>query len=216
MSRGAPIMSASEQASFDAALARGASGTGLQAFNEAFHAYIVWNKRDAGFLVEDRGRKVRFELWKQFSAIAATKDGLRAELVALGYRFKRRKGPDGKTLTPEQEIRARLASRKFLSASFIFGEWGLSRTGTTGKFTSLSRARGIIGAAIVNTARGTEAPFVALTSYLEGVVTQNRRRGIVDKALRRQAADMAVYCARKHQEKLHELFSRSFEELAAA
>lgn len=183
----------------------------LDEFNAAFSRYLVWTSKGQGAATEDRARKVRFELYRVFRKIAKTPQGLLGELVTLGYGFKRRKDPHtAKAVSPEREVAYRTRSLRFLSVSWIFRAWRARRDGQTGTFTALDRAQEQIGEAVVNTAPGTESPWVQLTSFLAGVGAQNKQRDLVDAALRGQAADMAVYIAKKHQEYLQGLFRKRY------
>ncbi len=185
--------------------------TGLDVFNAALSRYLVWTSKGQGPAVEDRARKVRFELYRQFRKIAKTAQGLREEISAYGFEFKRRLDPrTGKAVSPERELELRTRSLRFLSVSWIFSAWRARREGQNGRFTAVAYGQKTIGEAIVVTSEGTESPHVELTSFLEGVLAQNRQRNLVDAALRNQAADMAVYIARKHQEYLQGAFNRSF------
>lgn len=191
----------------------------LDEFNRVFGSYVVWASKDQGPLIEDRGRKVRLELFKLFKGIARTPGQLRAEIASLGYSIRRR--ADGELakdypaaaavgavprISTEEEIKARIRSLRFLSVSFLIKGWKAAADGQSGRFSARSRAQAEIGSALVRTAKGTAEPFVSLTSLLEGAVTQNRERGLADRALVNQASDMATYIARKHQEKLANLF----------
>jgi len=180
-----------------------------RAFQRVLREYTRHNRRELGPLIESRARRMRFELYRQFKAIAPSKERIEQEAQGRGYAIRRRKGKDGRTLTTRQELAARKRSIGWLSASWIFREWKSKREGQTGFFKALSRARRAIGEAIVRTARGQRNPSVRLTSYLSGVMIQNQRRSLVSKALRAQMADMRRYIARKQQERLHELVRKA-------
>jgi hypothetical protein len=184
-----------------------AGTTALDEFNATFSRYLVWTKKGQGPATEDRARKVRFELFKQFKAIAKNAAGLRAEIEARDFHISRRKDASGKTVDTDTEIALRIRSLRFLSVSWIFQAWRLRAGGQIGAFASVSRHQQQIGEAIVNTAEGTETPSVSITSFLQGVLVQNRERNLVDAALKTQAADMGEYIARKHQEWLQGVFS---------
>lgn len=188
------------------------SRTSLVAFEQSFSDYLRFNKREQGPLIEDRGHKVRFALFKAFRDISPSAETIRHEAAARGWRLLRRPGADGEPLTPEREIRARIRSRRFLALSFILRDWKrpAEGRGQSGRFAARTRAATEIGSAIVRTAVGEESPRVALSSYLEGAVAQSRRRGIVATVLTEQAQDMAVYVRRKHAERLRDHFAREF------
>lgn len=188
----------------------------LAEFQGALRDYALYTRREQGPLIEDRARKVRFELFRGFKAIAKTSTGLRAELASLGYRMRRRKAADGGTVTPEQEIRLRVRSLRFLSVSFLIKGWQARDRGQQARFTAVNRAGVAIGGAYVDTAVGRETPFVSLTSLLSGVVEQNEQRDIVGAALSAQARDMAAYLQRKHDERLRKLFGGALQNATAA
>lgn len=175
--------------------------TGLDEFNAALSRYLVWTKRSQGGAVEHRAHRIRLELYRQFRKIAKTEQQLIEEVSALGYEFKRRKSKvTGKAVSPEREVALRLRSLRYLSVSWIFKAWRNRRAGQNAAFSAVARGQKQIGEAIVATSEGTESPHVQLTSFLEGVMVQNQRRKLMDQVLRNEAADMAVYIARKHQE----------------
>lgn len=203
-------------------------------FNAAFARYLVWCKKDQGPAIEDRGQKVRLALYQQFRAVAKTPAQLRAEIAALGYAVKRRalskediaaqrsafglygnhagaklKWSDT-VVDTETEIKARIKSLRFLSVSFLFRSWRSAQDGQSNRFVATSRAHKQIGSALVRTEEGNENPSVSLTSLLAGAVEQNRKRNIAGAVLRDQAADMAGYIARKHQEYLQKTFDRTY------
>lgn len=63
----------------------GVSSQSLRDFNQALREYLQYNKREAGPLIENRAKKVQWELYRQFKAIAATPDKIEAEAKARGY-----------------------------------------------------------------------------------------------------------------------------------
>lgn len=209
----APRGSHQERRSFSSPEILSDAGTtsGLDEFNAALSRYLVWTSKGQGAAVEDRARKVRFELFKVFRKIAKTPQALREEISARGYDFTRRVNKvTGKAVSPETEVAHRIRSLRFLSVSWLFREWRTRRDGQRAQFSAVDRGQKAIGEAIVNTAEGTESPYVELTSFLQGVKEQNEQRKLVDQARRNQAQDMGVYIARKHQEWLQGAFSKSF------
>ena len=181
----------------------------VRAFQKALQEYARFNQRDLGPLIEGRAKRLRFELYRQFRAIAPSKRRIEQEAASRGYAIRRRKGKSGKTLSVKQELAARKRSIGWLSASWIFREWKSKRDGQSGFFKAMSRAKTAIGAAIVRTARGQRSPSVRLTSYLSGVMVQNQRRGLVSKAMQAQVADMRGYIARKQKEQFMALVRKA-------
>jgi len=181
----------------------------VQAFHRVLREYARHNQRDLGPLIESRAKRLRFELYRQFKAIAPSKERIENEAAARGYAIRRRKGKGGKTLSTKQELAARKRSIGWLSASWIFREWKSRREGQIGFFRALSRAKRAIGSAIVRTAKGQRNPSVRLTSYLSGVMIQNQRRALVSRAMQAQVADMRTYIARKQKEQFMQLLRRS-------
>lgn len=185
--------------------------SGLDAFHAALSRYIIWSSKGQGGATEDRARKVRFELYRVFRKIAKSPQQLREEVSAHGFAFKRRDDKaTGKAVSLEREVALRIRSLRYLSVSWLFTAWRARRDGQRATFSAVDRAQKKIGEAIVATAEGTVSPYVQLTSFLAGVAAQNRERALVDQALRNQAADMAVYIARKHAEWLQGEFNKTF------
>src|SRR5690606_18094362 len=96
------------------------------------------------------------------------------------------------------------------SVSFLHRAWRANRDGQNASFDTKSRSNRKIGEAIIRTAKGQSRPQVELVSYLEGVMVQNRQRGLVEKALRMQVADMGVYVRKKQQEALKQTIAKTF------
>lgn len=174
----------------------------LEAFQASLAEYSIWNGRGQGPLTEDRGQKVRIALIGAFREISPSAAELTSEITSRRFAIRRRKTRAGRTLTVNEEIKARLRSRRFLAASFVMPGWKRlgEDEGQSGRFTARTRAQKMIGSALVRTATGNPAPSVDLTSILTGAVVQSRRRQLTAGVLRAQAADMAVYVARKHRE----------------
>jgi hypothetical protein len=177
----------------------------VQAFHRVLREYARHNRRDLGPLIESRAKRLRFELYRQFKAIAPSKERIENEVSSRGYRIRRRKSRSGKTMSVKQEIAARKRSVAWLSASWLFREWRSKRDGQIGFFKALSRAKIAIGAAIVRTAKGQRRPRVRLTSYLSGVMIQNQKRALISKAMQAQVRDMRGYIARKQKEQFMHL-----------
>jgi hypothetical protein len=184
--------------------------SGLDHFNASLARYALFSKKQQGPLIEDRARKLRFELFKHFKAIAKTGAELRAEIASLGFGIKRRKGDDGKPVDTATEIKARVKSLRFLSVSFLMQAWRAKQQGQVGTFRARARSGTQIGIANVATEVGRENPFVSLTSLLEGAVKQDSEKRIVDRALVAQSRDMETYLERKHEEKLRQMFGNVF------
>ncbi len=184
--------------------------SGLEAFDAALKRYLVYNKRNLGEIIENRARRLQWELFRQFKDIAPSKEKLDAEAAARGYRTKRRKGKDGKTLSFAQEMALRKRSIRFLSVSFLVKAWKAKKEGQSGTFAAFSRRKKQIGQAIVRTARGERNPRVRILSFLAGAVKQNQQRGIVTRALNAQAADMDAYTLRKQQEAMMKMVAKVF------
>jgi len=199
-------------------------------FQIALRDYALFTGRQQGPLIEDRARKVRFELFRGFKAIAKNAASLKAEIASLGYAIKRR--VDGALaaeypfaaavgavprVSNEEEIKLRVRSLRFLSVSFLIKGWKSSADkGQQARFDALNRAGVKIGSAHVDTAVGKTNPFVSLTSLLAGVVDQNQKRNIADRALAAQARDMNVYLERKHDEELKQLFGGALKNVTTA
>ncbi len=188
----------------------GVSSRSLRQFDRALREYLRYNKREAGPLIENRGKKVQWELYRQFKAIAPSREKIEQEAAARGYAIRRRMGPDGKRLSVKKELALRKRSIGYLSVSYLFRAWRANRDGQSSRFSAVSRRNRRIGEALVRTAKGKRRPYVKLTSFLEGVVKQNQQRRLVDRALQAQAADMKAYVRRKQREAIKRTLARLF------
>jgi hypothetical protein len=191
-------------------VSEGVSTQPLRQFDRALRAYLRYNRRETGPLLEDRGKKLQWELYRQFKAIATTRDKIEQEAASVGYAIRRRMGANGKRLSVKKELALRKRSIRYLSVSYLFRAWKSRREGQSGSFSATSRRNKQIGEALIRTSKGKRRPFVRLTSFLEGVVAQNRQRRLVDKALRAQSADMKTYVQRKQREQVRRTIGRIF------
>jgi hypothetical protein len=185
----------------------------LEQFQKAFAAYSRYNRRELGPLIENRGRRVQWELFRQFRAIAPSREDIDREAEALGFAIKRRTGKSGKAVSVKRELAARKRSLRWLSVSFLIRGWRARREGQSSAYAALSRRKREIGKAIIRTAKGKRRPQVRILSFLEGAAEQNRQRGIVDKALAAQTADMERYIARKQRERFEQGLHKTFSHL---
>ena len=191
-------------------MADGVSANSLRQFDRALKEYLRYNKRETGPLIENRAKRVQRELYRQFKAIAPTRDKIEQEATSQGYAIRRRMGPDGKRLSVKKELALRKRSIRYLAVSYLFRAWRANRQGQNTQFSARSRRNKQIGEALIRTAKGKRRPFVRLTSFLEGVVAQNRKRNLVDKALRAQTGDMKTYVRRKQQQAIKRSITRIF------
>lgn len=191
-------------------MSEGVSSRPLRQFDRALGEYLRYNRCETGSLLESRGKRLQWELYRQFRAIAPTRDKIEQEAASRGYAIRRRRGPGGKRLSVKKELALRKRSIRYLSVSFLFRAWKTNREGQTGSFSTRSRSNKEIGEALVRTAKGQRRPSIQLTSFLEGVVVQNRQRRLVDRAIRLQAADMKSYVRRKQREQLQRTIARVF------
>ena len=168
---------------------------GLTEFNRALQKYLQNNKRDLGPLIENRARRIQWALYRQFRDIAPTPGKIMQDAKARGYRIKRRKGKGGKRLSLKQELAARRRSVKWLSVSFLIRNWKAKREGQSAAYHAVSRKKWTIGKAILRTAKGNTSPSVRIESYLEGAAIQNAQRGIVNRVISQETADMETYVA---------------------
>jgi len=171
----------------------------LNAFNKALAEYKHYNQRELGPLIENRANRMRWELYRIFRDIAPDKAALSSELDARGGNIKRRI-VKGRRLTLEQEKRKRLGSVKYLSIGFLLREWRATKTGQNIRKDQRNRQNRRIGEVIDRTARGIRRPYVEITNLLEGAAKQNAQRGLVNRALANQTADMKRYIVRKQKQ----------------
>ena len=132
----------------------GVSDRQLRAFNKQLAAYLRYNKRETGPLIENRAKKIQWELYRRFKAIAPTRDKIEQEVAAHGYAIRRRMGPDGKRLTVKKELALRKRSIGFLSVSYLFRAWKANRDGQNPRHAAKSRRNRQIGQALIRTSKG--------------------------------------------------------------
>jgi hypothetical protein len=189
------------------------SMTEIEKFNKSLQEYMTWNQRDIGPLMGNRARRLQWEIYRQFKADAPTREKIESEVASRGFRIRRRKRGDGLHRTVQQEIDARVRSRGWLALSFTTRGWKNRKDGETATYDAQSRYREKIGKAVVRTAKGEKAPKVQITSFLEGAVTHDAERQIVDRALAKETSDMAKYISRKQTEKMQKDLSRTISQI---
>jgi hypothetical protein len=177
----------------------GIDARNLNAFNAALAQYTKYNQRELGPLVENRANRMRWELYRLFRDIAPDRAKLDSELDALGGRVRRRE-INGRRLTLAQEKRKRRSSIKYLSIGFMLRAWRAQREGQNIKRDQRDRTNRKIGEVIDRTSKGVRRPSVEITNLLEGAAKQNAQRGLVNRALANQTADMKKYIVRKQQQ----------------
>ena len=182
----------------------------LKKFQEALRSYARYNRRELGPLIENRARRLQWELYRRFRDIAPTKEKIDRDAAALGFKIKRAIGPNGKRLTVKQELARRRRSIRWLSVSFLQRQWRAAPEGQAAAFAAVSRRKSEIGRTIIRTAKGETRPRVRILSYLEGAAEQARQRGIVENALRAETNDMRSYVARKQKERMQRTIANSF------
>lgn len=185
----------------------------LQKFQEALRSYLRYNRRELGPLIENRARRLQWELYRRFRNIAPTREKIDQDAAALGFRIRRAMGDDGKRLSVKRELARRRRSIGWLSVSFLQRQWRARREGQSSAFAAVSRRKREIGRAIIRTAKGESHPRVRILSFLEGAAVQSRQRGIVDRALRAETNDMRTYVARKQREQAQRDLSGTFKHL---
>ena len=77
----------------------------MDAFQNALRAYARYNRRELGPLIENRARRLQWELYRRFRDIAPTKKKIEQDAAALGFRIRRATGNDGKFLSVKQRER---------------------------------------------------------------------------------------------------------------
>ena len=184
--------------------------TELQRFQKALLEYTRYNRRELGALIENRARRLQWELYRRFRDIAPTKEKIDRDVADQGFKIKRAIGPDGKRLTVKQELARRRRSIRWLSVSFFQRQWRAAPQGQATAFAAVSRRKHEIGRAIIRTAKGETRPRVRILSFLEGAAIQARQRGIVDRALQSERADMRGYVARKQREQIQKTLDHVF------
>ena len=192
-------------------MARDTLNRDLQSFSRVLNEYLAYNKREQGPLLENRANRIRWGLYRKFRDLAQSPESLEAYLqdrIRSGRGIWRGKTRGGKTRTIEQEIRARKRSVRYLSLSWLMSKWRASRTGQNATIGQRSRTGRRIGEIVLRTAQGSRNPQVELTSFLEGVVIQNREKGIVEEVLRDEVANMRTYISRKQKEQFRRLARR--------
>jgi hypothetical protein len=174
----------------------------LDSFNARFAEYLQWNLRGQGELVADRTKKVSIAIYKLYREQAQpSKAALREKIAAeVGYRMKRRARRDdsGKAISWRDELGLRASGVAVLATSWLHNRWRSSQA--KGRFLRTNRRRRYIGALDIDAGPDTPNPSARLTSYLRGALVLNQQRALVSRALTEQAADMAVYIKRKHEE----------------
>ena len=103
-------------------MADGVSSDSLQQFDRALEEYLRYNRRETGPLIENRAKKIQWELYRNFKAIAPSRDKIEQEAAARGYAIRRRMGQDGKRFIPAANARGRHEKRSRAATPPLRGE----------------------------------------------------------------------------------------------
>lgn len=181
----------------------------IQKFHRTLQEYLRYNQRELGPLIENRAKRIQWNLYRRFRGIAPTPQKIEQEFKSRGYRIRRRKGKNGKALSAKAELGIRKRSVKWLSVSFLLRSWKVKRRGQSAAFHAFSRRKWKVGQAVVRTALGQRNPSVRIESFLKGAAIQNDQRNIINQTLQKEISDMETYVARKQQEAFKNRFSKS-------
>jgi len=184
--------------------------SGLPHLEEALKTQLRYTSKELGPLIESRAYRFRYALFRRFAEMAPAREDIKQEGISLGYAIRRRRDKKGRRLTFEEEVDARAKSAKFLAFEFYLPKWRRLKKGQRLTLGAHSRAakRSRIGQAVINTALGVRNPSVRIQGFLEGARIQSRRRGTLRKVENEQVADIAVYVARKMDQRHRQIYSR--------
>ena len=189
-------------------------------FTHTLNEYAVRVRKSAAEVLIKKGRDLSVKLYKEFAVYTPTKQRIREEseaslrskkglrirerargsprvVVYYGGRGKRKRQMNTWLTWVESEIRERQAHRFATSATWLFNRWRPSPNEKGRKLMPNSKVQGGRGgtqSAIIYQLDGPK-PFVELRNSTPGVVEQENRHQLIQKALSKVTADMLVFLA---------------------
>lgn len=189
-------------------------------FTRVLNEYAVRVRKTSAEVLIKKGRDLSVKLYQEFARYTPTKERIRMESEASlrskkGLRIRERargsprvvvynggRGKRKRTMNlwlswVESEIRERQGHRFATSATWLFKRWRPSPNERGRKLMSNSQVQGGKGgtqSAIIYQLDGPK-PFVELRNSTPGVVEQENRHQLIQKALSKVTADMLMFLA---------------------
>ena len=179
-------------------------------FQQVLDKYLQVNRRNAADLLREKAKRASFAFYKATRDAAPSKAQIRADVLALGWRVKRkpgawplRKGEKRNSKGPLNRMRAAAIGRRQKAIGYVASGWlpAMAATGARGGAKDGANFRNPKGSVQV-VGLGTDRPGIAITNSTPGVVSVEKRHGIVAQALKELSRDMESYLKRKSEEGL--------------
>lgn len=179
-------------------------------FQQVLDKYLQVNRRNASDLLKEKARRASFAFYKGTRDAAPSKEKIRQDVLALGWKVKRkpgawplRKGEKRGSKGPLNRMRAAAIGRRQKAIGYVASGWlpAMAATGAKGGTKDEANFRNPKGSVQV-TGMGTSTPSIAITNSTPGVVTMEKRHGIVAQGLNDLSKDMEAYLKRKSEEGL--------------
>jgi hypothetical protein len=176
-------------------------------FQRVLDKYLQVNRRNTADLVKEKARRASYAFYKATRDAAPSKDKIRQDVLALGWKVKRRagawpyrKGEKRGSKGPLNRMRAAVIGRRQKAIGYVASGWlpAMAATGANGGGKDAANFRNPKGSVEVF-GLGTSTPGIAITNSTPGVVTVERRHGIVSQVLNDLSKDMETYLKRKSE-----------------
>lgn len=187
--------------------------------SKVFADYVRLSKLSVAQVLIKKGRDLSVQLYRQFRVYTPTRERILAECIASlqagkGLKIRERAwgsprvvaytkaGRMNRRMTAIQsEIRERQIHRFATSATWLFNRWRPSPTETGRKLMPNNKVQGGKGntmSVIVYRLDGP-SPFIEFRNSTPGVVEQENRHQLIQKALTQVVGDMLIYIAAQHR-----------------
>lgn len=183
---------------------------GADRFLRTLDKYLAANRRNSADLLKEKARRASFAFYKATRDAAPSKEKIKQDVLALGWKVKRKPGawplrPGEKrgSKGPLNRMRAAAIGRRQKAIGTVASGWlpAMAATGAKGGAKDAAHFRNPKGTIQVS-GMGTNTPVIALTNSTPGVVTVEKRHGIVAQVLNELSRDMEAYLKRKSEEGL--------------
>ena len=182
--------------------------TGRERFQATLSQYLALNKRNCRELIAKKAKSFTIEAYKATKAVAPTPNKIKQDVLALGWRVKRKagawpykKGEKRGSPGPLNRMRASVIGRRqraigSVAAGLIPAMGALGAKPNAKDAANFPRAQGRL-----DVLSGPDtAPGLCVVNQQPGCVAVEKKHGIVDASLVKIEKDMQTYITRKQDE----------------
>lgn len=182
--------------------------TGRERFQKTLDTYLTLNKRNCRELIAKKAKSFTIEAYKATKAAAPTPGKIKQNVLALGWRVKRKagawplkKGEKRGSRGPLNRMRAAVIRRRQRAIGSVAAGLipAMNALGAAPTSKDASTFQHPLGRLDILTGSDT-TPGLCVVNGQPGCAAVEKKHGIVDAALAKIEADMQTYIARKQEE----------------